>query len=52
MSVVMLAGKGSSTWMVANALQSAAIPLRAIVMEEPVSPWRQLRRRASPEPRR
>ncbi len=42
----MLAGQGPSTWMVANALL-AEIPLRAIVVEKPVNPWVQWRRRAA-----
>ncbi len=45
MSVVMLAGRGASTWMVANALQSA-VGLQAVILESPPSRWQALRRRA------
>lgn len=41
----MLAGPKTSTWMVANALRSA-VPLRAVVVEQPVSRWQLVRGRA------
>ncbi len=46
MSVVMLAGRGSSTWMVANALL-CEVPLEAVILESPPSRWQALRRRAA-----
>ena len=46
MSVVMLAGHGRSTWMMANALLTG-IPLQAIILESPPSRWQALRRRAA-----
>src|SRR5258706_5294325 len=46
MSVVMLAGRGESTWIVANALKGA-VPLRAIIVEEPVGRWHSMKRRAA-----
>ena len=45
MSVVMLAGRGASTWMVANAIQSA-VGLQAVILESPPSRWQAIRRRA------
>ena len=45
MSVVMLAGDGDSTWMIANALKDA-VPLRAVVVEESIGSWARTRSRA------
>ncbi|MGD0361481.1 MAG: formyl transferase [Bryobacteraceae bacterium] len=45
MAVVMLAGPKTSTWMVANALRSV-VPLRAVIVEQPVARWQLLRGRA------
>jgi phosphoribosylglycinamide formyltransferase-1 len=46
MSVVMLAGRGPSTWMVANSLLEE-ISLSSILLESPPSRWQALRRRAA-----
>jgi phosphoribosylglycinamide formyltransferase-1 len=46
MCVVMLAGRGASTWMVANALKDE-VPLPAVIVEEPVGRWQAVRRRAA-----
>lgn len=46
MSVVMLAGPGESTWIVANALREE-LPLHTVIVEEPVSSWQLMKRRAS-----
>ena len=46
MSVVMLAGRGASTWMVANAIESE-VGLQAVILESPPSRWQAIRRRAS-----
>lgn len=46
MNVVMLAGPGESTWIVANALRQD-LPLEAVIVEQPVSSWQLMKRRAS-----
>src|SRR5688572_16771454 len=46
MSVVMLAGRCESSWIVANALKDT-VPLRTILVEEPVSRWHLMKRRAA-----
>lgn len=45
MSVVMLAGAGDSSWMVANLLKDR-IPLEAIIVEQGLSQWNIAKRRA------